>query len=239
MAEPGRFACTGCGDCCRGFAREQDVSWKPQEGPVVRLSAQPGLPLMSWEWQRLRALAAERGIPFEANPFDAVLDEAHERLVVLSYRMLGDACRFLEARADLPLGERSKAWGFTMGGVCGIYEHRPLACRAYPLVPMARGIALSIHCPELVDADPDSDAALERIYGDCLPGVRAFQRAPRVAALALERLEALGDVRLAFEPTEAQAEHARAAWPRVDLCDLMAAQGMEGWQALEARAWLP
>jgi Fe-S-cluster containining protein len=226
------FACTGCGDCCRGFAREA-TTWEPEDGPMLRLSDEPGLPLMSWEWQRFRALAASRGLVLDTQPFDAVLDEAERRAIVLSYRMGGDECAFFEPREDMQPGPRSVAWGRPRGGVCSIYEHRPLACRAYPLVPMRGGIALSLHCPELVDADPGDERALAQAYGGCIDDARAFRAAPALAVRVLEQLERAGHVRLA---RDARAVVGAREWPRVDLCELASAHGLGTWQAYEARA---
>lgn len=228
------FACTGCGDCCRGFAREKP-DWEPQQGPVLRLSDEPGLPLMSWEWRRLRQQAAARGVALPTAPFDGVLDERHRRVVVMSYRLAALECPFLESRADLAAGERSKAWGFAQGGACTIYEHRPLACRAYPLVPLRNGIALSLHCPELVDADIADPAALLAVYGSSFTDAVAFRAAPQVAVDVVRKLESQGAVRVAREARPLAAE-ARAAWPRVDLCDLAAEHGLPGWERLEAMA---
>jgi Fe-S-cluster containining protein len=233
----GTFQCTGCGDCCRGFAREK-TDWEPQAGPLLRLSDEPGLPLMSWERHRMLALAEERGLALDVQPFDAVLDAQGQRVVVLSYRLAALACPFLEERPDLPAGGRSLAWGFARGGVCGVYAHRPLACRAYPLVPLRDGIALSIHCPELLDADPASPAELDRVYGDSAASARAFQAAPQLAVHVLRELERAGHVRVVRDAHAggAENEQALARWPRVDLCELAAAHGFPGWQDLEREA---
>jgi Fe-S-cluster containining protein len=235
MASPSApFRCTGCGDCCRGFAREKP-DWEPQSGPVFRLSDEPGLPLMSWEWQRFRALAEERRIDLDVQPFDGVADEQGRRVVVLSYRLGGTECAFFEPRPDIAPGPRSEAWGFGRGGICSIYEHRPLACRAYPLVPLKGGVALSLHCPELVDADLGDAAEMLRVYGDSLTDAQAFRAAPQLAVRVLQQLEARGKVRVAPE-ARALAEEARATWPRVDLCDLAAEHGLAAWPLLERRA---
>lgn len=229
-----RFACTGCGDCCRGFAREAPA-WEPEEGPFVRLSHEPGLPLMSWEWQRLQGLAKERGLALDAEPFDAVLDAKHRRLVVLSYRLGGLECPFFAPRPDLAPGPRSRAWGFARGGVCTVYEHRPLACRAFPLVPQRGSVALSLHCPELVDVDPGGEAELEAAYPGCVPAARAFEAAPRLALGVLERLSRAGVVEVLGD-ARALAAEAKERWPRVDLSSLAEEHGLAGWQELEARA---
>jgi len=233
MAAPAPFRCTGCGDCCRGFAREKP-DWEPQQGPVIRLSDEPGLPLMSWEYQRFRSLEAERGKRLDLQPFDGVLDLQGKRLIVLSYRMGGLECPFFETRADLPLGDRSKSWGFAQGGVCGVYEHRPLACRAYPLVPLRNGIAMSVHCPELMDADITQPAELLAIYGDSSLAAIAFKAAPDLAVQLLRDLERAGHVRVLREAGARKAEG--LTWPRVDLSELCARHGLPRWEELEQRA---
>ena len=230
------FACTGCGDCCRGFARETP-EWAPERGPVLRLSDEPGLPLLSWEWQRLREQAAIKGIEFPTQAFDGVLDTANKRVVVMSYRLGGLECVFFESRADLAAGARSEQWGYGRGGVCSIYPHRPLACRAYPLVPMRKGIALSLYCPELVDADVADEAALRAAYGDSAWDAAAFRTSPGLAVELLHDLEDRGAVRVAAEARD-HAVEARAGWPRVDLCDLAAEHGLGAWQELERRSRL-
>lgn len=234
MALPQAFQCTSCGDCCRGFGRE-GATWEPESGPLVRLTDQAGLPLLSWEWQRVRRLAEARSATLDVQPFDAVLDEAHQRLVVLSYRLAALECPFFEPRADIAAGPRSVAWGRTRGGMCGVYAHRPLACRAYPLVPMRLGVALSLHCPELVDADPAREADLRAAYGDALPAAQAFRAAPGLAVEVVQALERSGFVQVARD-AQPLAASAKSTWPRVDLCDLAAQHGVASWEALERRA---
>jgi Fe-S-cluster containining protein len=229
---PAPFACTGCGDCCRGFARES-AAWEPEAGPVLRLTDEPGLPLMSWEYQRFARLSKERGIPLDLHAFDAVADEQGQQLVVLSYRMGGLACPFLQERAELEPGPRSVAWGFARGGACGVYEHRPLACRAFPLVPLRGGVALSLHCPEILDVDLADRAALRAAYGDSHAAGEAFRAAPDLAVQLLQTLERAGAVRIA---REARTLPEARAWPRVDLCELAARHGAADWQQLERRA---
>ena len=228
------FTCSGCGDCCRGFGREATM-WEREEGPGLRLTDEPGLPLLSWEWHRLQALAAERGLALATAPFDAVLDEAGKRVVVLSYRLAAMQCPFLEERDDLAPGPRSPGWGFAKGGVCSIYAHRPLACRAYQLVPLSGGIALSLHCPDVLDVDLADDAAMEGTYGGCLPAAKRFKDAPQLAVELLHQLERRRVVRVARD-AQPLAREAKAAWPRVDVCELAEAHGLPGWRALEVRA---
>jgi Fe-S-cluster containining protein len=228
------FNCTRCGDCCRGFGREE-ADWEPEGGPLVRLTETPGLPLLSWEWQRARHLAAAKGTTLDVAPFDAVADEANQRLVVLSYRLAAMECPFFAADAEVAAGPRSEAWGFTRGGVCSVYEHRFLACRAYPLVPLKLGVAISLHCPELVDADPGSEAALRAAYGDSFAAAQAFRGAPQLAVDVLRALEAGGHVRVARDAAPLR-DAARQDWPRVDLCELAAQHGVAAWEELEHRA---
>lgn len=228
------FACTGCGDCCRGFGREKP-DWEPQRGPVLRLSDEPGLPLMSWEAQRFRALGAERGVALDLQAFDGVLDARHRRIVVLSYRMAALQCPFLASRDDLAAGPRSEAWGFARGGTCTVYGHRPLACRAYPLVPLRNGVALSLHCPELVDVDIADPASLATAYGSSARDAEAFRAAPALAAELVRGLVARGVLDVVPEAQGLAAE-ARASWPRVDLCELAAEHGLGAWETWERRA---
>jgi Fe-S-cluster containining protein len=227
------FACTACGDCCRGFSREA-TDWEPERGPVVRLSQDPGLPLLSWEWHRLRRIAAEQGLAPDVAPFDGVLDLQGGRVVVLSYRLRALACPFL-ADSDAAPGPRSAAWGFARGGTCTVYEHRPLACRAFPLVPMRNGIALSLHCPEVRDADPASADELRGVYGASYDAALRFRAAPDLAVRLVEDLEAAGRVRIARDAL-ALAREVWASWPLTDVCDLATEHGLGAWQDLEARA---
>jgi hypothetical protein len=154
--------------------------------------------------------------------------------VVLSYRLRARQCPFLAERGDLPPGARSVGWGFAGGGVCSVYEHRPLACRAFPLVPLRNGLALSLHCPEVLDADPGDDASLEEVYGDAARSARAFRAAPQVAVDLLRALEDGGHVALARDA--APLRSAARGWPRVDLCDLAAEHGLGPWRAFEQQA---
>lgn len=228
------FTCSGCGDCCRGFGRETP-DWEPERGPVLRLSDEPGLPLLSWEWQRLRRIGEARGLALPVQPFDGVLDAKGRRVVVLSYRLAALECPMLEQRPDLAPGPRSEGWGFARGGICSIYEHRPLACRAYPLVPLRNGVALSLHCPDLVDVDIADAPAMAQAYGDSARDAEAFRAAPQLAADVVRQLQRAGAVQVVEDAAPLRVE-ARAGWPRVDLCDLAEAHGLAGWAELERRA---
>ena len=87
---------------------------------------------MPEEKERIESLAGKNNIKVTLLPrIGASKTSAVEPDVILAYQMMGkdldgNTCPFL----DMQSGKRSPHGGFT----CKIYNDRPLACRAYPVI---------------------------------------------------------------------------------------------------------
>ncbi len=106
-----KFKCICCGECCRKISDEN--------------SSAKGLPLFEWEVEKIKKLAADRGI--EIGPIDLVLDKKSEKYFCTGYSLSLEPCPFLKDNK------------------CSIHKERPIVCRAFPV---ARN-------PEFLDDVPD------------------------------------------------------------------------------------
>lgn len=130
MAEK-KFSCVqGCSDCC--VSREYYPS--KQFGKI-------GVLLLPDEVPEIEKLGKENGINVKVLPRIAAGKDAPDKIV--AYQMMGkkddgDLCPFLDTES----GAQSPHGGLP----CRIYEKRPLACRAYPLVDNSVPARLDEHC---------------------------------------------------------------------------------------------
>lgn len=115
-----KFSCVeGCSDCCiyREYYPSTDF------GKI-------GVLLLPEEKDRMERLAREKGIGSKILPRLAVGRSAIGPEKIIAYQMMGrqekdgDWCPFLDIENRSPHG----------GFACGIYDQRPLACSAYPLI---------------------------------------------------------------------------------------------------------
>jgi uncharacterized protein len=126
-----KFKCIeGCSDCC--VSRQYYPS--PQYGKI-------GVLLLPDEVSKIETYASENKVSAKILPRIAVGNKSPERIV--AYQMMGknddgDLCPFLDTQSD----KRSPHGGFP----CRIYEKRPLACRAYPLLQAGETVQLDGHC---------------------------------------------------------------------------------------------
>jgi len=199
-----RFACNGCGHCCRHLVDLPDPRWPAAFDDLAPfglylLPSRGGLAVWSEERRVMLAEAKRRGFGLAFRPSLAALDE-RLGLVAFAWEAEHDVCPFV--------GEDNR---------CGIYDRRPTACRAYPLRHSRGGWTASASC----------DAAFEpgngdwpKAYAACMPAAIAARRAPAEAVERLQRLEARGLVapRHAL-PREALAR-ALASGRLVDAADL-------------------
>ena len=126
-----KFSCVkGCSDCC--IYREYYPS--KQFGKI-------GVLLLPGEVEAIEKLAQEKCVDVKILPRIAVGKGSPENMI--AYQMMGknddgDLCPFLdtESGAQSPHG----------GLACRIYENRPLACRAYPLLESGDQAKLDEHC---------------------------------------------------------------------------------------------
>ena len=125
------FGCIkGCSDCCIAREYYPSVSF----GKI-------GVLLLPDEVALVEEQARKNGVAVKIVPRIAVGRDAPEKII--AYQMMGknpdgDLCPFLAVESDA----RSPHGGFT----CGIYENRPAACRAYPLVESEGAVKLDEHC---------------------------------------------------------------------------------------------
>lgn len=126
-----KFSCVqGCSDCC--IYREYYPS--VQYGKI-------GVLVIPHEKPALEALAHDKNISIKILPRLARGNESPD--TIIAYQMMGknddgDLCPFL----DLESPARSPHGGFR----CGIYNERPLACRAYPVIESTGTARLDEHC---------------------------------------------------------------------------------------------
>lgn len=126
-----KFKCIqGCSDCC--VFREYYPSDK--FGKI-------GVLLLPEELESIEKQAVQHGYSIKILPRIAVGRKYPEK--VIAYQMMGknldgDLCPFLDTESE----KRSPHEGFA----CRIYENRPLACRAYPLISSGDAVELDGHC---------------------------------------------------------------------------------------------
>lgn len=115
------FSCVkDCSQCC--VEREYYPSKK--FGKI-------GVLILPDEKQRIESLAKEHGINVQILPRIGLSNQSSGPEKIIAYQMMGkeqngNTCPFLDTESE----SRSPHGGF----VCRIYEQRPLACRAYPLI---------------------------------------------------------------------------------------------------------
>jgi len=91
-----------------------------------------GVLVMPDEKKQIESLAEKNGLNVTVLPRIGVSEvESKEPQTILAYQMMGresngNTCPFLDTKSN----KRSPHGGYT----CKIYENRPLACRAYPVI---------------------------------------------------------------------------------------------------------
>lgn len=165
-----KFSCVqGCSDCC--VYREYYPS--KQFGKI-------GVLLLPGEVPEIEMRARENSLDVKILPRIAVGKDSPEKII--AYQMMGknddgDLCPFLDADS----GAHSPHGGLA----CRIYENRPLACRAYPLLESGEPAKLDKHCRFCKDFSTlgasaqtllSEAKALERIKAE----VRVTDESPRV-----------------------------------------------------------
>lgn len=155
-----KFACIpDCSDCC--IYREYYPT-----GEFGKI----GVLLLPQEKARIEKLAKDRGLVVRILPRLAVGREKPEKII--AYQMMGkekgDWCPFLDTSGRSPHG----------GYVCSIYDNRPLACSAYPVVDAAKSATLDPHC-QFCRHHSTTKASLEGLQGELesLARIKAAVRA--------------------------------------------------------------
>jgi Fe-S-cluster containining protein len=133
-----QFKCVeGCSDCCIYREYYPDKSY----GKI-------GVLILQSEKERIEQLAKSLGKTIKILPRIGVGTEKRNRedvkpKRVIAYQLMGvrndgDLCPFL----DVDSNERSPHGGYK----CMIYENRPLACRAYPVIESSKEVKLDGKC---------------------------------------------------------------------------------------------
>ena len=139
-----KFGCiSGCSDCCN----YREYYPTKQFGKI-------GVLLLPEEVALIQEQANLNGLDVRILPRIAVGKKSPEKII--AYQMMGknkdgDLCPFLDTESN----KRSPHGGYT----CKIYEKRPLACRAYPLLEIGKSAALDGHCRFCVDHKTTSASA--------------------------------------------------------------------------------
>ena len=142
-----KFSCIPyCSDCC--IYREYYPS---------REFGKIGVLMLPEEKARIEKLAKDRGISVHILPRLAVGRKKPEQ--VIAYQMMGidngDWCPFLDTAKKSPHG----------GHACSIYDARPLACSAYPVIDAGKSATLDEHC-QFCKHYSTTKASLEGLQGE-------------------------------------------------------------------------
>lgn len=114
-----------------------------------------GVLILPEEKQRIESLANQHGISVQILPRIGLSSQDSGPEKIIAYQMMGkeqngNTCPFLDTESE----SRSPHGGF----VCKIYEQRPLACKAYPLIE-TEPITLDAKC-KFCQNHPTADSNL-------------------------------------------------------------------------------
>jgi Fe-S-cluster containining protein len=116
-----KFKCIdGCAQCCI----EREYFPTKKFGKI-------GVLILPEEKQKIEKLAKQKNIQVSMLPRIGISHSENEQPIELAYQMMGierngNTCPFLDTTTD----KKSPHGGYP----CKIYEDRPFACRAYPLI---------------------------------------------------------------------------------------------------------
>ena len=122
-----------------------------------------GVLILPEEKNRIESLAKEKGIEISILPRIGISNEkSSEPSEILAYQMMGiekngNMCPFLDTKGE----NRSPHGGFP----CKIYEERPLACKAYPVIetnPLELDSKCKF-CKEYGSANENLDSEIESL----------------------------------------------------------------------------
>ncbi|MEM3030827.1 MAG: YkgJ family cysteine cluster protein [Candidatus Micrarchaeia archaeon] len=194
------FACNCCAKCCMHLRQPAGTTGAPQKGPVFFLAkpAERGPTLFEWEKERLEAKAAELGLSAQILPLQVVFDASVEggRVVAALWHLAMTSCPFLNDK-----------------NLCGVYENRPLACRAFPLFgsrvswnrfkikPFASAL-----CPKAIEVKAGGREeffhALAEAYGECYAAAEKMDLALAFKDIMLHRLLSTPSLKFERGPLE-------------------------------------
>ena len=139
-----KFHCVDCSQCC--IEREYYPSKK--FGKI-------GVLILPEEKQKIETLAQNLGIKISIIPRVGISNDESGPEKIIAYQMMGkdqngNTCPFLDTESK----SRSPHGGF----ICKIYNQRPLACKAYPLIE-TKPLTLDQKC-KFCQTCPTADANL-------------------------------------------------------------------------------
>ncbi|KAF6242219.1 zinc/iron-chelating domain-containing protein [Nitrosopumilus sp. b1] len=152
MSSAKRFECIEeCSQCCV----EREYYPSVEFGKI-------GVLILPEEKKKIEELARKENLEINILPRIGVSDSEDEEPEVLAYQLMGieengNTCPFLDTASDA----RSPHGGFT----CKIYDQRPLACRAYPVIE-SQPLELDSKCKfckECGQADSNLESELESL----------------------------------------------------------------------------
>jgi Fe-S-cluster containining protein len=123
------FNCTQCGECCHIREKDKNISDKEEADyrqymftnfGIIYLAKLSDITINVWpeEAEALKKEAKDKKINIKILPKRAVYDSKNHELTILDYYIDHDVCPFFDAKNRL----------------CGVYMHRPIICRSYPLL---------------------------------------------------------------------------------------------------------
>ena len=169
-----RFICKTCGKCC-SILKFSEVALT-SKGPMYGYhgsEVKSGLPLFEWEVQSITEEAQKLGISINIEPQIMYIDVMSQRKIITLWIMLEKSCPFLKENK------------------CVIYNKRPWACEAYPILNtpfVVSAVALNVdtNCPAVTEnifIPPKQMTRLEAIklvyevFGNTLNGVIKMETA--------------------------------------------------------------
>lgn len=122
------FICTQCGECCH-IREQKNISVEQEDAYFSYIYKDLGLLYFArlsditinvWpeEKEELEKQAKNKGITINIKPKRGFYNKKDKAFIIIDYFIDHDICPFFD--------EKKKQ--------CGVYEHRPLICRSYPLL---------------------------------------------------------------------------------------------------------
>ncbi len=133
-----RFRCVeGCSDCCINREYYPDKKYG-KIGVLVLPSEKEGIEQFARKLGKTIKILPRIGVGSKFRKGGRIGPKNIIAYQLMGVNRDGDLCPFLDRNSD----ERSPHGGY----ICRIYEHRPLACRAYPLIESKKELILDDKC---------------------------------------------------------------------------------------------
>lgn len=122
------FICTQCGECChirehKNISKEQEdayFSYMYKNLGILYFARLSEITINIWpeEKEELERQAKDKGITISIKPKRGFYNKKDKAFIIIDYFIDQDICPFFN--------QENKQ--------CGVYEHRPLICRSYPML---------------------------------------------------------------------------------------------------------